>query len=197
MCARLLESICSFTILYNSHIFIYMGIFICNICENEFEDINSLRSHSIQKHKISSEKIYIDHILNGKKPKCECGCGGTPKFISINKGFNKFILTHHNRVVGKNNFHKNPETHKKAIETQKKNWKLGKYKGWWEDKTPETIKKIEGIKEKIRNDKNRAKKISKKLKGVPKTEESKKKLSESQKKRYIDNPELKKKTINL
>ena len=168
-----------------------MGIFICKICKSEFTSINSLRSHSIQKHKISSEKIYIDHILNGEIPKCECGCGEKPNFISIIKGFYKFVLTHHNRVVGKNNFHKNPETHKKAIETQKKNCKLGKYKGWWEDKTPETIKKIEGIKEKIRNDKDRAIKISKKLKGIPKTEETKIKLSESQKKRYKDNPILK------
>jgi very-short-patch-repair endonuclease len=168
-----------------------MGNFVCNICKNEFNGINSLRSHSSQKHNLNGDKIYIEYVLNGVIPKCECGCGGVPPFISIGKGFSRFIRGHHNRVVGKNNFHKNPDTHKKAIETQKKNWKEGKYVGWWENKTPETIKKIEGIKEKLRNDKERGKRISEKLKGVLKTEESKLKLSITQKKRYEDNPQLK------
>jgi very-short-patch-repair endonuclease len=168
-----------------------MGIFICKTCQKECEGINSLRSHSIQKHNISSEKTYVDYILNGVKPKCECGCGKTTKFISIGKGFSKFIQSHHNRVSGKNNFHKDPKTHQKAIETQKKNWKEGKYVGWWENKTPETLDKIEGIKTKLRNNKERGEKISKKLKGVPKTNESKKKNSETQIKRYKNNPKLK------
>jgi very-short-patch-repair endonuclease len=168
-----------------------MGIFVCNICEKEFNGIKSLRVHSVQKHNLSSDKIYVEYVLKGILPKCECGCDGIPPFISIGKGFSRFIRGHHNRVVGKNNFHKNPQTHQKAIETQKKNWKEGKYVGWWEDKSEITIKKIEGIKEKLRNDKERGKKISKSLKGVPKTEESKIKLSITQKKRYEDNPKLK------
>lgn len=168
-----------------------MGIFICDICQKECEGINSLRSHSIQKHNISAEEIYVNYILNGIKPKCECGCGEIPNFISIGKGYSKFIKYHHNRVPGKNNYHKNPETHQKAINTQKKNWKEGKYKGWWEDKTPETINKIESIKKKLRNNKERGVRISKKLKGVPKSQESKIKNSKTQKKRYKDNPKLK------
>jgi very-short-patch-repair endonuclease len=167
-----------------------MGIFICKICEKECEGINSLRSHSIQKHNISAEEIYLNYILNGVKPKCECGCDEITNFISVGKGYSKFIQSHHNRVPGKNNYHKNPETHQKAIDTQKKNWKEGKYKGWWEDKTPETIKKIEGIKEKLRNNKERGKRISEKLKGIPKSEESKIKLSITQKIRYKNNPKL-------
>jgi very-short-patch-repair endonuclease len=168
-----------------------MGIFVCNICKNEFKSINSLRSHSLQKHNLCGNKIYIEYILNGNIPKCECGCGGESPFISIGKGFSRFIRGHHNRVVGKNNFHKTPETRKKASETQSKNWKEGKYVGWWEDKTENTLKKIEGIKEKLRNNNERGKKISKSLKGVKKTEESKLKLSISQKKRYENNPQLK------
>jgi very-short-patch-repair endonuclease len=168
-----------------------MGIFICKICQKECNGINSLRSHSIQKHNITADKIYIEYVLNGFTPKCECGCDGTPPFISTGKGFSKFIQGHHNRVKGKNNFHKNPETHQRAIETQKKNWKERKYVGWWENKSEDTLKKIEGIKEKLRNNKDRGKQISKKLKGIPKTEESKRKLSISQKKRYENNPKLK------
>jgi very-short-patch-repair endonuclease len=168
-----------------------MGIFICKICQKECNTLNSLRSHSIQKHNISSDKIYVDYVLNGEEPKCECGCGNNSPFISINKGFSRFIQSHHNRIKGNNNFHKDPNTHKKAIETQKKNWKEGKYVGWWKDKSEDTLKKIEGIKDKLRNNKERGKKISQSMKGVPKTEESKRKLSISQKKRYKDNPKLK------
>jgi hypothetical protein len=169
-----------------------MGIFICKICQKECDGINSLRGHSIQKHNISAEQIYIDYVLNYLEPKCECGCGEKPPFISINKGFSRFIQSHHNRVVGKNNFHKDPNTHKKAIETQKKNWKEGKYKGWWENDNEETRNKIEGIKEKLRNDKERGIKISKSLTGVSKSKESKLKSSKTQKKRFQDNPQLKK-----
>lgn len=168
-----------------------MGIFVCKICGNEFNGINSLRSHSIQKHNLSGDKIYIEYVLKNIIPKCECGCDEVPPFISINKGFSRFIRGHHNKVIGKNNFHKNPETHRRAIETQKKNWKNGKYVGWWENKSENTLKKIEGIKEKLRNNKERGEKISKSLKGIPKTEESKLKLSVTQKKRYEDNPKLK------
>jgi very-short-patch-repair endonuclease len=167
-----------------------MGTFICKTCQKEYDGINSLRSHSIQKHKISAEQVYVDYILNGDKPKCECGCGKTTNFISVGKGFSKFIQSHHNRVPGKNNYHKDPKTHQKAIDTQKKNWKDGKYVGWWENKTTDTLIKIEGIKEKLRNNKERGDKISKKLKGVPKSEESKIKNSITQIKRYKDNPKL-------
>jgi len=167
-----------------------MEIFVCNICQKDFNGINALRSHSIQKHNVSAEQIYVDYVLNGIPPTCECGCGEPTNFVSIGKGFSKFIQSHHNRVPGKNNYHKNPETHQKAIETQKRNWKNGKYKGWWEDKTPETLMKIEGIKEKLRNNKERGEKISKKMKGVPKSEESKRKLSITQKNRFKNNPKL-------
>jgi very-short-patch-repair endonuclease len=168
-----------------------MGIFICKICQKEYDGLVSLLRHSTLKHKTKSDDLYVDYVLNGVKPKCDCGCGEDTNFISISKGFSKFVKSHHNRVPGKNNFHKNPETHKKAIETQKKNWKEGKYKGWWENDNEQTRNKIEGIKEKLRNDKERGKKISNSLKGVPKSENSKKKLSITQKKRYEDNPKLK------
>lgn len=49
-----------------------MGIFICKICQKECDGINSLRSHSIQKHNITASEIYISYILNGIIPKCEC-----------------------------------------------------------------------------------------------------------------------------
>jgi len=167
-----------------------MEIFICKICGKEFDKLIGLRSHCSQKHYMSSEKVYIEYILNGNIPKCQCGCGKNTNFISIRKGFSKFIQSHHNRVPGKNNFHKNPETHKKALATQKENWKLGKYKGWWENDNEETKVKIEGIKEKLRNNKERGIKISNSLTGIPKTDITKINSSNTQKERYKNNPEL-------
>lgn len=154
--------------------------------------MRGLVRHNLNQHNMDSESTYVDYVLNGIKPKCKCGCGMETSFITINKGFSNFIKSHHNRVPGNNNFHKNPETHKRAIETQKKNWKEGKYKGWWENNDEETKLKIEGIKEKLRNDKKRGLKISKSLTGVPKSEETKKNISKTQKKRYINNLQLKK-----
>ena len=167
-----------------------MGIFICKICQKECKGILGLRSHSALLHKITSEDVYVEYILNGVHPKCECGCMMDTTFISINKGFSRFIQSHHNRVLGKNNFHKNPETHKKALATQRANWKLGKYKGWWENSDKETKQKIEGIKDKLRNNKERGIKISNSLKGIPKSEKSKLKSSKTQTERYKNDPNL-------
>lgn len=139
---------------------------------------------------MNSKTTYIETILNGNIPKCECGCGENAPFISIGKGFRRFIQSHHNRVPGKNNYQKNPETHQKAIETQKKNWREGKYKGWWEDDSEKTRLKIEGIKEKLRNNRERGRKISKSLTGISKSEDSKNKISITQKERFKNNPEL-------
>lgn len=168
-----------------------MEFFICKICKKECNSLNGLLRHSSLSHGIKSETVYIDYILNGIVPKCECGCGETPPFISIGKGFSRFIRSHHNRVPGKNNFHKNPESKIKSARTQSENWKKGMYRKWWEEETEETKQKIEGIKHKLRNNKERGEKISKSLMGIPKTEESKIKTSISQKERYKNNPELK------
>jgi very-short-patch-repair endonuclease len=167
-----------------------MGIFICKICQKECNGISGIQSHNALTHKLYSEETYVEYVLNGIKPKCECGCGDTPPFITCGKGYSRFVRTHHNRVKGKNNFHKNPETKIKSAKTQSENWSKGMYRRWWEEDTEETKNKIEGIKEKLRNDKVRGKKISDKLLGIPKTEESKIKLSITQKERYKNNPQL-------
>jgi len=169
-----------------------MEFFICKICKKECDGLIGLRSHSSLSHGLDSETIYVEYILNGNKPKCECGCGGDSPFISIGKGFSRFIKTHHNRVPGKNNFHKNPESKIKSAKTQSENWKKGLYRKWWEENTQETKSKIEGIKEKLRNDIDRGRKISKSLTGKKMNGGVKTKISNSQKQR-LDNPEIRKK----
>ncbi len=168
-----------------------MGIFICKVCQKEFKNILGLRSHSSLSHGISPETLYVEQILNGEYPKCACGCGDKPPFNTIKKGFYLYIQSHHNRVIGNNNFHKNPETKIKSSKTQSENWKKELYRKWWEEDSEETKMKIESIKDKLRNNKNRGNKISIKLKGIPKTEEHKIKVSKSQIERFKNNPQLK------
>ena len=169
-----------------------MELFSCSICDKSFDNFISYRKHMSLTHKIKSVDTYVKTYLNGIYPICECGCGETPKFLGENKGFRRF-LTGHNSSTSNNNFHKNPETKIKSAKTQSDNWKNGKYKGWWENNDDETKQKIEGIKEKLRNNKERGRKISKSLSGIKKSDELKKKVSESQIKRYRENPELKEK----
>lgn len=167
-----------------------MEVFLCEICNKEFNNEDSRRKHLSRSHGIKSIDVFIKYKCNNIIPTCECGCGGETKYMGYNVGFRKF-LSGHNSSVGVNNFQIRPEIKEKSAKTQKENWKNGKYKGWWENDNDETKQKIEGIKEKLRNDKERGEKISKSLTGVKKSDEHKQSLSESAKKRYDENPEVK------
>lgn len=166
-----------------------MELFLCSECNREFNDYSSFRKHNSFVHKIKSEETFIKYRCGGLKPTCACGCNKPTKFISENRGFSKFV-NGHNSSTSDNNFHKDPKTKIKSAKTQSENWKNGKYKGWWENDDKETKDKIETIKEKLRNDKKRGEKISKALKGIPKSDKHKKNCSISQIKRYSENPEL-------
>lgn len=177
-----------------------MKLFLCSDCNKEFDNYKSFRKHLSRTHKIKSEETFIKYKCNNIQPTCECGCGKKTKFLGDNLGFRKFI-TGHNSATSNNNFHKNPESKIKSSKTQSENWKKGMYRRWWKEDTEDTKKKIEGIKEKLKNNKERGEKISKSLSGIPKSEEHKRKISESNKLIYINNPELKKqmskKKINM
>lgn len=167
-----------------------MEVFLCEICNKEFNNGKSRMRHYTIAHNINPIDTYIKDKCDGIRPTCECGCGYETKYMGYNVGFRKFI-SGHNSSVGVNNFQIRPEIKEKSAKTQKENWKNGKYKGWWENDNDETKQKIEGIKEKLRNDKERGEKISKSLTGVKKSDEHKQSLSESAKKRYDENPEVK------
>lgn len=166
-----------------------MEQFFCNECQKAFKDYSTLRKHNSMVHKIKSEDTYILIKCNGVRPTCECGCGQNTKFLGDNTGFRKF-LSGHNSATSANNFHKNPESKIKSAKTQSENWKKGMYRRWWDEDTDETRSKIEGIKEKLHNDVERGKKISKALSGIPKSEEAKRKNSETNIQRYKNNPIL-------
>jgi very-short-patch-repair endonuclease len=167
-----------------------MRFFICTHCERQFEDLDGLRKHRGRIHKLNAEDTYHHYVLSGGAiPTCLCGCGGKTKFISLQKGYRPYV-NGHNSMTSENNFHKNPEAFKRGVQVRAENWKKGLYRKWWEEDTAETRQKIEGIKEKLRNDKERGKRISETLQGHEVSEDTKKKIGSKAKQRYNDRPEL-------
>lgn len=165
--------------------------FFCTLCKRQFDNIDALRKHTGRIHQVTAEDFYYEQVLKGQpRPTCICGCSGRTTFISFQKGYKPFINGHNSNLKGTNNFHKNPESKIKSARTQSENWAKGMYRRWWDEDTEETRQKIEGIKEKLRNDKERGQKISRSLSGHTVSNKSKKKISEKAIKRYIERPEL-------
>jgi len=159
----------------------------CRRCEREFNNYESLRKHTSRIHKIKSEDFYVEFKLKGNKPTCKCGCGEETNWNRYGEGFNNYIKGHHNRVH--NNWGHNKKAIKKSAETRRKQFKNGDRKVWNDGLTKETSDIIAKISEmsKKENNPERAKKISKALKGVPKSEEHNKKNTEHWQK-YWANP---------
>lgn len=155
----------------------------CKICDKEFTSLSGLSKHNSRKHSMCSENTYIEYGLNNVPPICECGCGKKPTFLSIKKGYNKFIRGHASRV--NNNWGHNSDVLKKSHDTQKKMHKSGELKMWNEGLTVDDPRVRDNI-NKIMSNPNRSKKISKALSNVPKSEEHKSKLSDIAKIRWSD-----------
>lgn len=157
-----------------------MEKFICKICGKEFEKYISIVKHNSRKHKIGPEDTYIEYLLDGVAPVCECGCGEKTHYSYELKGFCKFILGHAARVH--NNWGNNPnfkELKQKSADTQRKLHQEGKLTIWNKGLTIEDERVKNNI-EKVLASPDRGKKISEKLKGQKKSEETKQKLRESQ-----------------
>jgi very-short-patch-repair endonuclease len=153
----------------------------CKECNREFETLDSLRRHRIQKHNINAEQTYIDYILNGVEPKCKCGCGEKPKYLGIDAGYRDYIRGHAARV--NNNWGHNPDVIKKSHETQKKMHDSGELNVWNKGLTIEDERVRNNI-DKVMSNPERSKNISKKLKDVPKSSEHKIKLKLNAKDRW-------------
>lgn len=162
---------------------------VCKECDLEFDTLDSLRRHRVQKHKISAEQTYVDYILGGIKPTCECGCGEHTKFLSIEKGFVKFIRGHASRV--NNNWGHNPEAIKKSHETQKQMHKDGRLTIWNKGLTVDDERVRDNI-NKVMSNPNRGKNISNKLKDIPKSKEHKIKIQRTAELRWLNPDEREK-----
>ena len=158
----------------------------CKERELEFEILDSLRRHRVQKHKINAEQTYIDYVLNGIEPKCKCGCDERPKFLGIDAGFREYKWGHGARV--NNNWGHNKEAIRKSHETQKQMHKDGLLTIWNKglDINDERVKNYGAS---ISKNLIRAKKISVSNSGVPKSEEHIKKIKYSSEIRWSNNDE--------
>lgn len=166
-----------------------MEKFICKECEKEFDTLKGLSNHRFQKHNIKPQDTYDEYVLNGVKPKCNCGCGVIPKFLTITNGYRDYVRGHSSRV--NNNWGHNLEAVRKSHETQKKMYESGELTIWNKGLTIDDVRVKDNI-DKVMSNPNRGKNISKKLSGIAKSEKHKEKLSKIAKKRW-SNPEERKK----
>lgn len=134
----------------------------CEICDKEYDSLWGLSSHNVKKHKIKPQETFIKHNLGGETPKCKCGCGETPTFLGIRKGFRDYIRGHASRV--NNNWGHNVDAQKKSKDTQRKMYESGELVIWNKGITKEDDERLD-YGDKIRSNLDRSKKISKALKG--------------------------------
>jgi very-short-patch-repair endonuclease len=155
---------------------------VCKECNLEFETLDSLRRHRVQKHKISAEQTYVEYILNGIEPLCKCGCGKKPKYMGIDVGYRDYIKGHASRI--NNNWGHNPSVLKKSHDTQKQMHKDGLLKIWNKGLTIDDERVKDNI-NKVMANPNRSKNISKKLKNIPKSESHKLKIQKAAELRWL------------
>ena len=111
-----------------------LSTFTCPSCkEYQASDLDSIRIHCQKKHQLSSIELYSQLFLDGKDVKCACGCGQTPKFWSLQRGFAKFVRGHSARV--NNNWGHNESAREKSLKKRREEglwskdpWNRGKTK---------------------------------------------------------------------
>jgi hypothetical protein len=117
-----------------------LSTFICPVCkEYETSDLDSIRIHSQKKHKLSSIELYSHLFLNGTEVKCACGCGETPKFWSLQRGFAKFVRGHSARV--NNNWGHNEAAREKSLK-KRRDQGLWSRDPWNRGKTKESDERL-------------------------------------------------------
>ena len=134
----------------------------CEICDKDFDSLWGLSSHNVKKHDVRPQETFIKHNLEGVSPKCKCGCGETPSFLTIKKGFRDFIRGHASRI--NNNWGHNTDAQKKSKDTQRRLYGSGELVIWNKGLTKDDDKRLD-YGEKISNNLERNQKISKSLKG--------------------------------
>lgn len=142
-------------------------MFKCNYCNNEYDSFNGLSKHSSRIHNVSGTQLYM--LVNNitEVPTCKCGCGQQLNFQ--NGKFGEYIRGHIARVNG--GFYTDIGASNSA-KTRKERFESGEITQWNKGKryTDEQLIKFK----KAWKAPERRKKISKALKGKPKSEEQRK-----------------------
>ena len=153
-----------------------VGEYKCPYCEKRFKTYNGLTKHVIRfkehGNNVTQEKLLTDFKYGGDRPKCKCGCGGYTDISYVGGAhFCDYVSGHQSRVH--NNWGHNKIAQQHSTDTRRKQYLSGERIQWnkgtkWSDTfSDEEINELM----KIYLDKQRNKKISEKLKGVPKSEE--------------------------
>lgn len=154
--------------------------FKCPYCDRTFDTYNGLSKHIIRfkaHGEISQEKLLSDYKYEGKRPLCACGCGKETEIGYQGEiHFNELIQGHYSKIH--NNWGNNEKALEHSAETRKSRFNSGdiiqwnKNKSWDETYTDEQIEKLKYV----INNPIRNKKISNKLKNVPKSADHIKKI---------------------
>lgn len=147
-------------------------MFKCNHCSNEYNSFNGLARHVAHAHNITRQELFmsVNNILD--IPECKCGCGTKLKFRST--GFGEYIQGHYARANG--GFYSEKGA-KKSGETRKKRFASGEITQWNKGKQY-TEEQYNSLLKGLKSPERRAK-ISKAMKGKPKSEEHKKIMLET------------------
>jgi very-short-patch-repair endonuclease len=164
-------------------------MFKCPRCPKEFNSYLSLASHTSSAYNLKGEDLYRELNNITDVPTCGCGCGQKTKWRGA-KGYAQFINGHNargksNPMYGKTH---SAEARDNISQKRKEKFANGEYRIWQNEDTEETreLKRRIGEASKKENNPERAKKISKALKGRVRSEEHQSKLSVSIKKAWED-----------
>lgn len=156
--------------------------FKCPICINiGYETYKGVADHLSRTHHIESAMDRYMMVYNiTEVPKCKCGCGCKVEFGTMGNRFSDFLPGHHSKVVGyfgndTNGFY-TKEGLKKSQDKRKQMWADGEIIPHNKGKKASEIYSPEIIAKRLAATQSteRREKLSKALKGKPKSEEHKK-----------------------
>jgi very-short-patch-repair endonuclease len=139
----------------------------CKRCDKVFDNYISLRKHAGRLHKIKSENFFAEFYLNNIRPTCKCGCGEYTEFATDH--YKDYKRGHISRI--KNNWGHNQKAIDNSSKTRRLQFEVGERKVWNDGLTKETDERVanQGKMSTKENNPIRALKISKSLKGIPKS----------------------------
>lgn len=115
--------------------------FKCPWCDYSHVNLeNSLRIHAQKVHKRSAQDLYDTLFCPDGRPGCKCGCGTTPKFFGLGRGYGDWIRGHISRVT--NNWGHNERALEKSHETCNEMRARGEMPAWNKGLTQDTSEAV-------------------------------------------------------
>lgn len=116
---------------------------ICKVCNKQFEKLDSLRKHTGRKHQIKSEDFYVEYVLNGNRPTCNCGCGEHTKYYGDTLGFSRYSPGHQARIEnGMSGKQHTAASREKMSKTTSECYANGSLVAWNKGLTAETDQRV-------------------------------------------------------